>query len=75
MLHPAYREKYALNLRQKFPRVPLHPEFGRWVTWGAKLMRLHVDFETVPLYPLKQVDSRPKNETSEAPAITHTDSG
>ncbi|WP_104989717.1 type ISP restriction/modification enzyme [Deinococcus sp. NW-56] len=67
--HPAYREKYALNLRQEFPRVPFYPEFGRWVAWGRELMGLHVGFETAAPYPLERVDVPPKGETPEARAL------
>lgn len=67
--HPAYREKYALNLRQEFPRVPFYPEFGRWAAWGERLMRLHVDFETADPFPLERVDVPPKNGTPEALAL------
>ncbi|MDL2345609.1 N-6 DNA methylase [Deinococcus sp. MIMF12] len=67
--HPAYREKYALNLRQEFPRVPFYPEFGRWAAWGRELMGLHVGFETVDPYPLERVDVPPKGETPEARAL------
>ena len=67
--HPAYREKYALNLRQEFPRVPFYPDFGRWVAWGRELMGLHVDFETVAPYPLERVEVPPKGDTPEARAL------
>lgn len=67
--HPAYRQKYALNLRQEFPRIPFYPEFKQWVTWGTALMNLHIDFETATPYELTQLDIKPKNETPEALAI------
>ncbi|CAM3691473.1 hypothetical protein DESA109040_20025 [Deinococcus saxicola] len=67
--HPAYREKYALNLRQEFPRVPFYPDFGQWAAWGAELLALHVGFETVEPYPLKREEHPPKNSTPEALAL------
>lgn len=67
--HPAYREKYALNLRQEFPRIPFYPEFGRWAAWGRELMALHIGFESVAPYPLKRTDEPPKNDTPEALAL------
>ncbi|SEJ39236.1 N-6 DNA Methylase [Deinococcus reticulitermitis] len=67
--HPAYREKYALNLRQEFPRVPFYPDFGRWAGWGRELMALHVDFETADPYPLERVEVPPKGDTPEARAL------
>ena len=67
--HPAYREKYALNLKQEFPRVPFYADFGQWATWGRDLMALHIGFETVAPYPLTRTDTSPKNDTPEALAM------
>ncbi len=57
MLHdPAYREKYAINLKREFPRIPLYPDFWAWAAWGEKLMALHIGYETVEPWPLDRVD-------------------
>jgi predicted helicase len=61
VLHnPAYREKYAQNLKREFPRVPLYgkslKDFERWANWGAALMALHIDYETVAPFDLQRVD-------------------
>lgn len=57
VLHdPAYREKYALNLKREFPRIPFHADFWRWADWGRELMNLHIGYETVEPYPLQRVD-------------------
>ena len=53
---PLYREKYALNLRREYPRVPLYKDFWRWARWGEELMALHLGYETVDPWPLKRVD-------------------
>ena len=50
---PAYREKYAINLRREFPRLPFYADFSRWVKWGKALVKLHADFEKIAPYPLK----------------------
>ena len=56
VLHdPLYREKYALNLKREFPRIPFYPDFPRWVAWGEKLMALHIGFESVDPWPLQRV--------------------
>jgi predicted helicase len=55
--HPAYREKYALNLKREFPRLPFYDDFHQWVIWGKQLMNLHLNYETVKKYPLKRVDN------------------
>ena len=53
VLHdPVYREKYALNLKREFPRIPFYPDFWKWAGWGERLMDLHLNYETVEPYPL-----------------------
>lgn len=61
VLHdPVYREKYALNLKREFPRIPLHgsteADFQRWADWGEQLMALHIGYESVEPWPLKRTD-------------------
>ncbi len=56
VLHnPAYRKKYELNLKREFPRIPFYQNFPQWVIWGKQLMHLHINYETVEPYPLKQL--------------------
>ncbi|MBW4571568.1 MAG: hypothetical protein KME31_27195 [Tolypothrix carrinoi HA7290-LM1] len=57
VLHnPVYREKYELNLKREFPRLPFYDDFQQWVSWGKQLMELHINYETVAPYPLKRID-------------------
>ena len=57
ILHdPIYREKYALNLKREFPRIPFYADFWKWANWGDKLMALHIGYETVEPWPLEQID-------------------
>ena len=58
--HPLYREKYALNLKREFPRIPFYADFWQWAEWGEKLMMLHIGYETVRPWPLKRIDKRDK---------------
>lgn len=67
--HPAYREKYALHLKQAFPRIPFYTDFFKWAAWGKELMELHIGFEEVEPYPLERTDKPPKNATPEALAL------
>ncbi len=63
VLHdPLYREKHADDLRREFPRVPLYPDFARWVAWGEALLKLHIGYEKVKAWPIKRVeaDKEPK---------------
>jgi predicted helicase len=58
VLHdPVYREKYAINLRREFPRLPFYPDFRQWVDWGNKLLALHIGYESVEPWPLKRLDT------------------
>jgi predicted helicase len=52
VLHdPIYREKYALNLKREFPRIPFYPDL-----WMA-LMKLHIGYESVEPWPLERIDT------------------
>jgi predicted helicase len=57
---PVYREKYAINLKREFPRIPFHgktlADFWRWAHWGEQLMSLHIGYEKVEQWPLTRTD-------------------
>ena len=58
VLHdPLYREKYALNLKREFPRIPFYPDFAQWVAWGEALLKLHIDYEDAVPFKLKRIDT------------------
>lgn len=58
VLHdPVYREKYALNLKREFPRIPFYPDFWKWAEWGKRLMDLHIGYESVEPWPLERLDA------------------
>ncbi|HEV2335418.1 MAG TPA: type ISP restriction/modification enzyme [Stellaceae bacterium] len=57
VLHdPLYREKYALNLKREFPRIPFYADFWRWADWGEWLMALHIGYESAEPWPLSRID-------------------
>ena len=57
VLHnPAYREKYAQNLKREFPRIPFYADFWQWAGWGEALMALHIGYETVAPFALTRTD-------------------
>ncbi len=59
VLHnPAYREKYAVNLKREFPRLPFYDDFAQWTAWGKTLFELHAGFENEPPHPLKRRDQK-----------------
>ncbi len=58
VLHnPAYREKYAQNLKREFPRIPFYADFWQWAAWGEELMGLHIGYETVAPFKLQRTDT------------------
>ncbi|MHB1179084.1 MAG: type ISP restriction/modification enzyme [Daejeonella sp.] len=64
VLHnPAYRTKYELNLKRDFPRIPFYEDFKQWAAWGKALIDLHVNYETVEPYNLKETTT----DTKESP--------
>ncbi|MBD2054810.1 N-6 DNA methylase [Oculatella sp. FACHB-28] len=64
--HPAYRTKYELNLKRKFPRLPFYANFHQWATWGKALMNLHLNYETIEPYGLRRVDTSTTKATSDS---------
>ncbi|MBV5309395.1 type ISP restriction/modification enzyme [Chromatium okenii] len=57
VLHdPRYREKFALNLKAEFPRIPFHPDFTQWAKIGATLIQIHAYFEQVKPFGLQRID-------------------
>ena len=59
ILHDAkYREKYAIDLKRHFPRLPFKEDFSKWVEWGKQLMDLHIDFESAEPYSLDKKENK-----------------
>jgi predicted helicase len=54
--YPAYRQKYEINLKREFPRLPFYDNFYQWVSWGKQLMELHINYETVAPLPLRRIN-------------------
>jgi predicted helicase len=55
--HPAYRQKYAANLKRELPRIPFAPGFRAFAQAGARLAEIHVHYETQPEYPLTRLET------------------
>ncbi len=53
---PTYREKYAVNLKREFPRIPFYADFWRWSEWGERLINLHIGYDSVAPTKLKKVE-------------------
>lgn len=56
--HPAYRQKYAANLRRGLPRIPFAPDFAAFAKTGEKLAALHTGYESQKEYKLKRVEAK-----------------
>jgi predicted helicase len=56
--HPAYREKYAANLRRELPRIPFAPDFAAFAKAGEKLAALHTGYESQKEFKLKRVEAK-----------------
>lgn len=56
--HPAYRARYAADLRRTLPRLPFAPTdggtFRALADAGRALADLHVGFESAPEHPLRE---------------------
>ncbi len=55
--HPAYREKFAANLRRELPRIPFAPDFAAFAKAGEKLAALHTGYESQKEFKLKRVET------------------
>ena len=59
VLHdPIYREKYALNLKREFPRVPFYADFWQWAAWGDALMQAHIGYEAAVPFALTRTNTK-----------------
>jgi predicted helicase len=59
--HPAYRTKYAENLKRELPRIPLLADaaaFRVLADTGAKLAELHLNYESAPEHRLRWVENK-----------------
>jgi predicted helicase len=53
--HPGYRERYAANLKRELPRIPFALDLGVFAAAGKELPRLHVGYESLDPWPLKEI--------------------
>ncbi len=50
---PDWRERYRHDLQRNLPRIPLADDFEAFRAAGRTLIDLHIDYETVPEWPLE----------------------
>ncbi len=55
--HPAYRERYQVNLKRDLPHIPFAPEFQEFVAAGSRLADIHIHYEDQPQYKLDLIEA------------------
>lgn len=55
--HPAYRERYAANLKRELPRIPFAPDFHAFAQAGKRLAEIHIEYEKQPEYGLEMIET------------------
>lgn len=56
ILHsPEYRRRFSNNLAKELPRIPLAKDFKAFRDAGRELARLHLDYESVDPYIVKEI--------------------
>ena len=56
--HPAYREKYRMNLKRDLPHIPFAEHFWGFANAGTALADLHLNYESAPKYDeLKYIET------------------
>jgi predicted helicase len=61
-----YREKYALNLKREFPRIPFYDDFAKWAGWGERLLDLHIGYEQAKPFKFTRIDTPNPKRTKES---------
>ena len=56
--HPAYRKRYADNLKRELPRIPFAADFHAFTTAGKELAHIHVNYESLNPWPLEYIEQR-----------------
>jgi len=58
ILHaPDYRNTFAKDLKKQLPRIPFAPDFWAFSRAGRELAELHIGYEAVEPYPLREIVS------------------
>ena len=55
--HPAYRERYQVNLKRDMPHIPYAPKFWEFVEAGKRLADIHIHYEEQPQYKLDLIEA------------------
>ena len=55
--HPAYRERYQVNLKRDLPHLPYAPDFWGFAKAGGRLGEIHIRYEDADEYRIKKVET------------------
>ena len=55
--HPAYRDRYQVNLKRDLPHIPFAPAFWEFVDAGRQLADIHVHYEEQEKYKLDLIET------------------
>lgn len=67
LLHsPNYTEAFKNDLRKMLPRIPILPQFSELANIGSELMKLHIEYEKVPIFDLGGAKEFKKSSTNTA---------
>ncbi len=55
--HPAYHERYQVNLKRDLPHIPYAPKFWEFVEAGSRLADIHIHYENQPPYKLDLIET------------------
>ena len=55
--HPAYRDRYQVNLKRDLPHIPFAPAFWEFVDAGRRLADIHVHYEEQEKYKLDLIET------------------
>jgi len=50
-----YQERFAVDLKKQLPRIPFADDFRTFSQAGRQLAELHLNYDTVKMYPLKEI--------------------
>lgn len=76
VLHnPGYRNKYELNLKRDFPRLPFYNDFFKWVNWGKELLDLHIGYEDIEPWDLQRIEAETLKENPKVKLKASVESG
>ena len=55
--HPAYRDRYQVNLKRDLPHIPFAPAFWEFAEAGKRLADIHVHYEEQEKYKLDLIET------------------